>query len=352
MSTRFNKSKAKASKASSSPKGSKNHSGGKRVLLTGISGFIAAELAERLLAEGYKVSGLVRKSSRPSPAVERLRGRVDFYEGELTDYSGLAATLRACVPDIIMHFGAITPVSYSFDHPQEVTQVNYLGTMNLAEAARRELPNLELFTFASSMEVYGVQEPRPFHENIDPKPNCPYAVAKLAAEKYLQYMWRAYKFPAVIVRQTNCYGRKDNNYFVVEAILTQMLSKRGGQVDLGRKEPVRNFIHIQDLCDFYVRMLLSNGGEASPFGHVFNTGPANGVTIEKLAREIASIVGFKGKVNWNTREIRVGEIFYLNSHDQKAQKFFGYVPKIGLRTGLKMTHDFWKAKLEKEKLRK
>lgn len=345
--SRFNRKKGRASKASSSTKGSKNHSGGKKVFLTGISGFIASELAERLHAEGYKVSGLVRKSSRPSPAVERLRGKVDFYEGDLTDFSGISAVLRAAAPDIILHFGAITPVSYSFDHPQEVTQVNYLGTMNLAEAARREVPHLELFAFSSSMEVYGVQEERPFHENIAPRPNCPYAVAKLAAEKYLEYMWRAYKFPAISIRQTNCYGRKDNNYFIVEAVLTQMLQNRHGAINLGRKEPVRNFIHIQDLTDFYLRVLLSLGGDGlKPFGQIFNVGPANGMTIEKLVRECASITGFKGKTNWNTREIRVGEIFYLNSHAQKALKFFGWEPKIGLRNGLVMTAAHWSKKLK------
>lgn len=330
------------SKKKNSPK--KNHSGRPRVLITGVSGFIGSALAEHLAASGFDIHGLIRKSFRPSPALDRLRGKVELYEGDLTDYYGLRNILEASRPDYILHLGAITPVSYSFDHPQEVTKVNYLGTINLAEAARQALPNLKGFIFSSTMEVPGTQPPRPFREEYDVHPNCPYAVAKHACEKYLEYLNRTYNFPCISIRQTNCYGRKDNDYFVVETIITQML--KGKVVNLGRKEPVRNFIHIDDLVELYKTMLGAiEDGHKEAFGQVFYIGPANGLSIGELASLIAKEMKWKGTINWNTREIRAGEVMYLNSQNQKILTYFKWIPLIDLKHGLRKTIAYWKTKV-------
>src|SRR3990167_2424382 len=290
------------------------HSGGTKVFLTGLSGFIASALAEKLVAAGYHVSGLVRQSSRPSPDLENLRGKVDIYNGDLSDYSALRRILETANPAYILHFGAITPVSYSFDFPIEVNRNNYIGSLNLAEAARNALPNLRGFLFSSSMEVFGEQptDLQVFDEETPPHPLAPYAVSKRAFEIYLDLLWRVYKFPCFSVRQTNCYGRKTSSYFVIEAIITQML--RGKVINLGRKEPVRNFLHIDDLCDFYLTALkhIEDGVDPSGdgiFGEVFCTGPNNGLTIEDLVNKIAGLMKWKGTINWNTREIRAGEVF-------------------------------------------
>jgi nucleoside-diphosphate-sugar epimerase len=311
-----------------------------RVLVTGISGFIGSYLAERLLSEGFTVGGMLRQTNRLNyPVVQRLQGRVDMHYGSLTDHHSVAQALREFRPDVICHLGAITPVAYSFSHPHEVTETNYLGVMNLAESALKVLPGLRAMIFASSMEVYGYQEPAgPFSETLEPHPACPYAVAKLASEKYLQYMHYAYDFPSIMLRQTNCYGRRENDYFIIERIVTQML--KGDTINLGAKDPVRNFIFISDLLDLYFE-LITNATNSSLHGEVFNTGPANGLTIEELADKIADMLGWKGTINWNTIPKRPGEIFYLNSTNEKATKYTGWEPKISLEEGLERTIKIW-----------
>lgn len=340
-----------------------------RVFITGISGFIASELAEKLLIGGYEVAGLVRQSTRENQAIKNLRGKVTFYQGDLRDYWALKKALDDFQPEYICHLGAITPVSYSFEHPYEVTEVNYIGTINLVEAAKKSVPLLKKFIFAGSMEEYGFQPEhyqikewwktdcsaiqekidtkgrfKAFTEERELKPACPYAVAKVASEKYLQYSHFAYGFPAVIFRQTNCYGRKENDYFVIEAIITKML-KNIREVNLGRKEPVRNFIHIDDLIHAYVDVLESEKGRI--LGEVFNLGPANGLTIYELAKKIAEKIGWKGSINWNTIELRPGEIFYLNSLNEKLTHLIGWKPLIDLDTGLDRTIEFWRDKFSR-----
>jgi len=327
----------------------KNHSKKPRVLVTGAKGFIGSALIEHLNSLGYPLAGMIRKSAGTSDALESIKGKCDIYEADLRDYYGVEAVLRSFLPDIIIHLGAITPVSYSFDHPQEVGEVNYIGTVNLAEAAKKVLPNLQLFSFTSSMEVYGTQDERdrPFVEKINVHPNCPYAVAKHACEKYLEYMYRTYQFPCVMTRQTNCYGRRFDDYFVIEAFITQML-KNPKEVNFGRKEPIRNFIHIDDLVRYHQAIIEKHHvkpGEESPLGQVFNTGPANGLTIGELAENLAAALNWNGKINWNTKELRVGEIFCLDSDPSKAKYFFDWKPELTLKDGIEKTIAYWREKI-------
>jgi len=284
-----------------------------RIYITGISGFIGSQAAKRFIKEGYEVIGLLRHSVRDNQATRDLKDKVKFVYGDLHDYDSLERTLEESKPDVIYHLGALSPVNYSFDRPTEVSDVNYMGTVRLAEAARKVLPNLKKFIFASTMEVYGAnQERKPFVETLHPHPNCPYAVAKLASEKYLQYLHHAFEFPSVIFRQTNVYGREENDFFVIEAIISRMLKDKDKMI-MGSYAPVRNFIHIDDLIDMDMAVIESN--EKGLLGEIFNTGPDDCLTIGDLAIYIAKLMDWKGKIKWNETEVRPGkgEVWYLNS---------------------------------------
>ena len=300
-----------------------------KVFVTGISGFIGSYLADRLLEGGHQVGGMLRQTNRLNyPSVQRLVGRVDMHYGSLTDYQSMAQALREFRPDVICHLGAITPVAYSFSHPHEVTETNFVGVINLAEASLKLLPDLHALIFSSSMEVYGSQKVwEPFTETREPHPACPYAVAKHASEKYLQYLNYAHGFPGIMLRQTNCHGRKENDYFITERIITQML--KGQVVNLGDNEPLRNFIYITDLVDLWME-LIDNAKDKRLHGEVFNTGPANGLTIGELAAKIQTIMSWNGVINWNTIPKRSGEIYYLNSTNEKITSILGWEPKISL----------------------
>jgi nucleoside-diphosphate-sugar epimerase len=309
-----------------------------RILVTGISGFIGSYLAERLLKEGHEVAGFARQTNRLNhPAFQRLLGKVQMYYGSITDAQAVKQVMRDYQPEVVGHTAAISPVAYSFDHPHEVFETNATGTINVAEAALRECRNLKRFIFCSSMETYGRNSKRTaFTEEDAQIPSAPYGVAKVAAEKYVQYLAMAHNFPGVSFRQTNAYGRKENDYFVVEAIITQML--KGNICRLGEPAPVRNFIFIEDLLDLWTKMIHA-GPEVN--GHVFNTGPDNGLSICELAAKISGIMDWKGEIQWHTRPVRPGEIPYLNSSCEKAKQMLGWEPKVSLTEGLSRTVDIW-----------
>jgi dTDP-glucose 4,6-dehydratase len=273
--------------------------------------------------------------------MQTLSGKVQLYYGSLTDAHAVQYAVRDFQPEAVAHLGAVTPVAYSFEHPHEVNQTNYIGTINIAEACLREVRHLRKFILASSMETFGANPKRtPYTEEDEQKAGAPYAVSKIAAEKYIHMLNFAYGFPSIAFRQTNAYCRKHNDYFVTEAIVTQML--KGSVCNLGDPRPVRNLIHIDDLIDLYVAALKSDD---SVHGHSFNSGPNYGVTIEELADRIAKKLNWKGQINWYTRPRRPGEVFYLVSECDKAKRMLGWEPKISLDEGLDRTIAIWKKNL-------
>lgn len=307
-----------------------------KILITGINGFIGGYLSERLFDEGYEIHGLTQEDDAKTKGVIA-------HKGDLMEFDRIGKILNEVDPEFIIHLAARTEVEKSFYEPIDFSAINYVGTVNLIEHSKN-LKNLKLFIFSSTMETYGAvpNYKEPFDEETPQFPNAPYAVAKVGCEYYLKYAARAYSFPFVALRQTNTYGRWDNDFFVVEQFITQML-KNPKEVNFGYKEPYRNFLHIKDLIDLYVTV-LNKWKDAR--GHFFCTGPPNAIKINDLAKKIAEKIGWNGKINWNKKPKRVGEVYYLNSTHEKVKQVLGWQPKINLDDGLDEAIEIWRKNIQ------
>ena len=301
-----------------------------RVLITGHSGFIGQHI------------------------VARLTEKHDLFllKSDLRDHAAVRDEVLAADPEVIVHLAARTEVEKSFYEQTVFSEINYVGTVNLIEAAS-QLSTLKNFVFASTMEVYGWQpisdlirdgnesEIEVFDETTIPNPNAPYSVAKFACEKYLEYASRSYNFPYTIIRQTNAYGRKDNDFFVTEQIITQML-KNPDEINLGYGVPYRNFLYIDDLIDAW-EVVIDNPDKC--VGQLVCLGPNNAIRISDYVDMIAKKLNWEGKVNWNTKPSRPGEIYLLNSSNAKLTNMTGWEPKVSLSDGLDRTIEFWRTHL-------
>jgi len=305
-----------------------------RILVTGGTGFIGSHLIPRLLSEGHEVYSLERYVTG-----RYVLGEVKAVFADLRDAFAVRKVVREVQPEAVIHLASISPVSYSYDHPQEVFETNALGTINLAEACLREVHHFEHFLFAGTSEEYGNQEKFPITEEAELRPNSPYAVSKVAADKYLQYMKDAYDFPVTILRPFNTYGRKDNTHFVVERAITQMLKEK--IVKLGDPNPVRDFLYVDDHVEAYLKCLDNEKAK----GEVFNFCTGRGVSIKELVELIAKLTGFEGEVIWGTIPARPLDIKKLVGSYEKANHTLGWRPTVTLEEGLRKTIDFWKRKL-------
>lgn len=308
----------------------------KRILITGLSGFIGSNLAAKLIKEtNHDIHGLVRRTTNiQTPLVQSILYRCQLHYANLIDTQSIRTALRETRPDIICHLGAMTRVAESFERPFEYVETDANGTMALAESARQECPELRRFIFAGSVEVYGNQPAAlyPTKEDILLNPDAPYGVAKQFAESYLRFLWKSYRFPAIMFRQTNSYGRSTDNFFIIERIVTQMLESK--VANLGDPKPIRDFIHVDDLLEAYMKVIESE--EDSILGETFNISTTSEISILDLQKKIADKLGWKGTVNWHTRPPRPGEIWKLVADNSKAKARLGWAPKISLDDGLDM----------------
>ncbi len=308
-----------------------------KILVTGGSGFIGAHLIHSLLDAGYDVYSLERYVTGRYVLGGNRTVKTVF--GDLCDLFAIRKLVREIQPDAVCHLAAISAVAYSYDHPNEVLETNFLGTVNLAESCLREVPHFKHFLFAGTSEEYGNQDTFPIKETAELRPNSPYAVSKVAADKYLKYMHDAYGFPVTVLRNFNTYGRRDDTHFVVERTISQML--KGKVVKLGDPDPVRDFLYVDDHVDSYIRCL----GNEKAIGEAFNFCTGRGITIAQLVDLIKKLINFNGEVIWNTVPKRPLDIAKLVGDYAKAEKLLGWSPKYTLEKGLEFTIDFWKKKL-------
>jgi nucleoside-diphosphate-sugar epimerase len=303
-----------------------------KIFVTGASGFIGSHLMP-ILSQDHQVHAM---------------------QSDLTNHASVAQELLAFDPDIIVHLAARTEVEKSFYEQVSFSDVNYVGSINLIEAAAK-CRNLKNFVFASTMEVYGwqpisddvVKHGYPdysvaFDEHTLPAPNAPYAVAKYAVEKYLEYMHRSQDFPFTAIRQTNAYGRQDNDFFVTEQIITQMLTDPD-QINLGYQEPFRNFIFITDLIEAWLAVI--NTPDRCNSGLIMTIGPDRPIKIKDYVSFIADRLGWTGQVNWDTKPKRPGEIYWLNSNSTLIERVLDWHPKVDLETGIDQTIQIWQQHL-------
>ena len=310
-----------------------------RILVTGTSGFVGGSLAPKLAEEGHDIYCLERYVTGRFVLGKNKNMKTVF--GDLRDDSTIKKIIRDTQPEAVIHLAAISPVSYSYDHPIEVSETNFFGTVNLAEACLKEAHHFKHFLFAGTSEEYGNQINPPIKENSELYPNSPYAVSKVAADKYLQYMKDTYDFPITVLRNFNTYGRKDNSHFVVERTIVQML--QGQTVRLGDPEPIRDLMYLDDHLNGYLTCLDND----KAIGETFNFCTGFGIKISDLVERIRQITGFSGNVVWNTIPKRPLDIDVLIGDNSKARKLLNWQPKVGIEQGLRLTADCLKTILDK-----
>lgn len=299
-----------------------------KILITGASGFIGKSLIPRI-QNNYQISLLV---------------------SDLRDHNSVRQEIEAIKPDLVLHLAARTEVEKSFYEQTVFCDINYTGTVNLIECLASVVGTPKII-FASTMEVFGWQ---PISDKIKcgcnieslpvfdpdvttPNPNAPYAVAKLACEKYLEYAHRSLDLEYVILRQTNSYGRQDNSFFVTEQIISQMLTSPAS-CNLGYQKPYRNFLYIDDLIDAWITV-IERFDEVS--NNIFTLGPDNAIQIEEYAAMISRKLDWSGEIKWGTKPVRAGEIYLLNSDYKKISDMTGWCPKISLDQGIEKTIELW-----------
>ncbi|MBW2981165.1 SDR family NAD(P)-dependent oxidoreductase [Candidatus Woesearchaeota archaeon] len=303
---------------------------GKKVLVTGGSGFIGSHLVDRLMSIGAEVTLMTKYNS----LVENIRlkdvwDKLNIIEVDLRDIDSLKQ-VKDVAPEIIYHLAAYNHVGSSFMHVNQVFDVNAKGTANLIEA----YDGYERFIYTSTSEIYGYQEEVPFRENMNPCPISPYSVTKYAGELYCRMKMRMGN-PIVVLRPFNTFGPYQSSKAVIPEIATKCLNNETVKITKGTQ--TREFNYVGDIIDG----LILAGEKEEAIGKIINLGNGREIAIKELAEAIVKLTGSKSKLEVGALPHRPIEIWRMCAANDLAKKYLGWEPKTSFEEGLKKTIDWF-----------
>jgi UDP-glucose 4-epimerase len=232
---------------------------GRRVLVTGGSGFIGSHLTGALVEVGAETHVLTSAVSSVYPhRLTGLRDVIELHEGNLTDRTAMRAVVRDARPEVVFHLGAYTHVGKSWSRIDECVQTNVQGTVNLLEAL--DGTGYHRFVNTGTSEIYGAIDV-PFHEDDRPVPVSPYAVSKHAAEEFCRLGSTARSWPIVRVRPFNAYGPAQSPDRIIPEVIVRAL--RGQRLPLTQGRQTREFNHVADLVEGFLVLGVVDGLEVS-----------------------------------------------------------------------------------------
>jgi len=320
----------------------------KKILITGVTGFIGTHLAQSLSKEGHKVYGLAKHSvSRNFEALEIFLKETKLYQTDITDYHATYNVLKKLDPDIIINLAALSPVRNSFEQPISYIQTNVIGAANVAHVIL-DMPNYKekKMVHASTAEVFGFHEVQPMHEELLFKPSSPYANSKAMNDTYLRMLHQVYGLNVTVLRCTNTYGRKIDQSFFIEYLINAMLNRE--TIYIGAPDSVRDYMYVDDHVSAYVAVIKNH---EMGIGEAFNAGPGVGISNRDIAYKIAEIIGFdKNKIilgeyppDYPYRPISSDQPFIVLDAT-KINKVYGWSQSVSLEEGLKKTIEYWEQK--------
>jgi UDP-glucose 4-epimerase len=296
-----------------------------RVLITGVAGFLGSHLADALLSKGHTVVGIdnfVGGYSRNVPE------GIEFYEIDLANLEQLEKPFAGV--DLVVHTACTAYEGLSVFSPALVVQNTFQITASTLSASIKS--GVSKFVYMSSMARYGTQEVVPFEEQLIPKPQDPYGIAKYASELLIENLSKTHGLEYSILVPHNIIGPRqkyDDPYRNVASIMINRMLSGKQPIIYGDGNQMRCFSFIQDVLNPLVLACESNVAN----GHVINIGPDEEfVTINELARRLAKIL------NFNLDPIympgRPQEVLNANCSATKARDLLGYKTTTSLDEGL------------------
>ncbi len=302
---------------------------GRRILVTGVAGFIGSNLSDVLLEKKASVIGIDNFfNGRMDNIKDSLQNQnFTFHKADIRDYDFLLEICKGI--DIIFHEAAFTSVPQSVKMPISCNDVNVGGTLNILNAAR--VRDVEAIIFASSSSVYGDTPTLPKREDMSLIPISPYGVAKLACEKYLYAYYKIYGLNTIALRYFNVYGprQKDSTYSGVIPIWLGRIYRNENPIVFGDGEQRRDFTYIKDVVDAN----LLAGVAKNISGEVFNIGASSPITVNKLAVIMKKVCG-KEHLGVEYTDPRPGDIRDSFADIVKAKRILKFEPKFNIQTGL------------------
>lgn len=298
-----------------------------RALITGITGQDGSYIAELLLEKGYKVFGIVRRSSvKKFDRIEHLLDDIELVEGDLTDQTSLDHIVQSVQPDEVYNLAAQSFVPVSWNQPVLTGDVTALGVIRILEAVRKHRPTAK-FLQASSSEMFGKVRETPQTEKTPFYPRSPYGVAKSFGH-YITVNYReSHGIFACSAIGFNHESPRRGLEFVTRKVTHQVAKIKRGLVKklaMGNLDARRDWGFAGD----FVRAMWTMLQQSEPDDYVLATGKTH--SVRELLEAAFGAVGLKWEeyVEVDPKLIRPAEVEYLCGDATKARTKLGWKPEV------------------------
>ena len=287
-----------------------------RILITGATGFVGRHLIPILLKNKYVLAEVTRNKERSEILFGNTTFKIDSSD------SSFKNKIQDFEPSIVIHLASYLTSSDQWKDVENLVDTNLLFLSKILDAIS-EL-NIDLFvntgTFAEYFKGDDILIPAYF-----------YAATKTASRSIVDYYANAYSFKQTTLVPYTIYGGQDSQKKIIDIIFDSIDSSDG--VDLSPGEQVLDFIHINDIIEFYVEVVKYH--EKLPMISNFKLGTGKGHTLRELANLVEELTGKKTQIHWGACEYRKSDVMHAVADLKSIKEIFDWVPKISLKEGLK-----------------
>lgn len=295
---------------------------GKRVLVTGGTGFVGAHLVKELVKRGAEVTTtnlLLEPKSYFNQ--QKLNEKVAIANVDITNWEAIHDLISKTGPEYIFHLAAQALVDVAYYNPWRTIHSNVMGTTNILESARMT-PGVKAIVVASSDKAYGKMGKEKYFEDSPLRGDHPYEVSKSCTDLISYSYFKTYGVPVTISRFGNIYGEGDLNFSRIIPGAIQALVK--GEILELRSDGkfVRDYLYVKDVVDGY--LLLAENIEKAK-GEAYNFGSRETITVLQVLETIGFALG--ERVDYKILNQAKNEIPYQSLNFSKIEKAFGWKPK-------------------------
>jgi nucleoside-diphosphate-sugar epimerase len=307
-----------------------------KVLVTGATGFIGANLVRRLLQEAYGVHIFTRASSNKWRLADVL-SKLNEHTVDLLDEKNLKGVIKEIEPEIIFHLAAAGIYGGVHLPEKNLIETNFLGTVNLVNACN-DL-DYKCFVNTGSSSEYGPKK-HPMKETDVCEPINMYGITKCAATLYGGFVAKTKDKPIIGFRPFSPFGPYDDKTRLITYVIINAL--RNNDLNLANPNAVRDYIYVEDILDLYLQSIEV---AAELKGEVFNIGSGSQKTVSYVVNEIIELTNSKSEIKWNSFPGREFDTEKWEADIEKVSRYFDWRPKYHVDDGIKQTISWFKSNL-------